>query len=90
MLFQLIINGKQFVRFPGISVTVPGTATNSLQTTDPFEPLLTDKIQARGVFDCKGLFVAHLEAIKVMRSNFWNQTTAWNSKLNDRFARVDK
>ena len=82
MLFQLIINGKQFVRFREISVTVPGTATNSLQTTDPFEPLLTDKIQARGVFDCKGLFVAHLEAIKVMRPNFWNYSLIQNFMIS--------
>lgn len=54
------------------SVAKSITETNFVKTSDPFQPLVTDKIQARGVFDCKGLFVAHLEAIQVTRSNCWN------------------
>jgi len=67
--FTLIlkISGEDKGLKPGLFLAhVDVVPVDNQWTSDPFAPSVTSegKVQARGVFDCKGLVVAHLEAIK--------------------------
>ena len=61
----LAIRGENRQLKPGLFLAhVDVVPADNQWTSDPFMPVVTDTLQARGVFDCKGLVVAHLEAIK--------------------------